>query len=166
MSNYGATGTPLSGTSDKAKSSHLNTPIESGSFSEKIGHQPTATMKPVDEDEDEDLDALIDELESNDGHAEDENENQESTSSDTGRDVPEEMLRTDTRTGLTEEEVQFRRKKYGLNQMKEEKQSNLKKFALFFVGPIQYVMEVGLPPKTLCDFLNPLLAAVISLDGS
>lgn len=40
-----------------------------------------------------------------------------------GRVVPEDMLQTDTRVGLTEHEVQARRKKYGLNQMKEEKES-------------------------------------------
>lgn len=33
------------------------------------------------------------------------------------------MLQTDTRVGLTENEVIARRKKYGLNQMKEEKES-------------------------------------------
>lgn len=33
------------------------------------------------------------------------------------------MLQTDTRVGLTENEVLARRKKYGLNQMKEEKES-------------------------------------------
>jgi magnesium-transporting ATPase (P-type) len=33
------------------------------------------------------------------------------------------MLQTDTRVGLTEAEVIARRKKYGLNQMKEEKES-------------------------------------------
>ena len=33
------------------------------------------------------------------------------------------MLQTDTRVGLTEQEVLARRKKYGLNQMKEEKES-------------------------------------------
>ena len=33
------------------------------------------------------------------------------------------MLQTDTRVGLTEQEVVARRKKYGLNQMKEEKES-------------------------------------------
>ena len=34
------------------------------------------------------------------------------------RVVPEELLQTDTRVGLTSEEVIQRRRKYGLNQMK------------------------------------------------
>lgn len=34
------------------------------------------------------------------------------------RVVPEELLQTDTRIGLTSSEVLSRRKKYGLNQMK------------------------------------------------
>jgi hypothetical protein len=58
------------------------------------------------------------------------------------RVVPEEMLQTDTRVGLTSEEVLQRRRKFGLNQMKEEKENLLLKFLGFFVGPIQFVMEV------------------------
>jgi H+-transporting ATPase len=74
------------------------------------------------------------------------------------------MLQTDTRVGLTNEEVLQRRRKYGLNQMKyvdtantpsvelnrlntdkrhrEEKENLVLKFLGFFVGPIQFVMEV------------------------
>jgi magnesium-transporting ATPase (P-type) len=52
------------------------------------------------------------------------------------------MLQTDTRVGLTSEEVLQRRRKFGLNQMKEEKENLLLKFLGFFVGPIQFVMEV------------------------
>lgn len=51
------------------------------------------------------------------------------------------MLNTDTRLGLTEAEVISRRRKYGLNQMKEEKENLILKFFGFFVGPIQFVME-------------------------
>jgi magnesium-transporting ATPase (P-type) len=59
-----------------------------------------------------------------------------------GRVIPEDMLQTDTRVGLTSEEVIQRRRKYGLNQMKEEKENMILKFLGFFVGPIQFVMEV------------------------
>lgn len=60
-----------------------------------------------------------------------------------GRVVPEDMLQTDTRVGLTSEEVVQRRRKYGLNQMKEEKENHILKFLGFFVGPIQFVMEAA-----------------------
>ena len=126
---------------------HLNTDIESGEFNEK--HDAPAdtvqhTKKPVDDDEeeDEDMDALIDELESQDGHLEEEEEEAEGTPGG-GRVIPEDQLQTDTRTGLTEAEVHIRRKKYGLNQMKEEKENLILKFLGYFVGPIQFVMEVS-----------------------
>jgi H+-transporting ATPase len=141
----GATGTHSSNTSSD-NPHHLNTNIESGTFDEKApahdDHPPTKEA-PEDE-EDEDMDALIDELESQDGHAEDEEEG-ETVSPGTGRVVPEDQLQTDTRIGLTEAEVHARRKKYGLNQMKEEKENLILKFLGYFIGPIQFVMEVCFP---------------------
>lgn len=144
---HGATGTHSSNTSSEHPN-HLNTTIESGTFDEKTGrHDPIpTTKKPVeDEEEDEDMDALIDELESQDGHAEEE-EGEDEASPATGRVVPEDQLQTDTRIGLTESEVTARRKKYGMNQMKEEKENLILKFLGYFIGPIQFVMEV-------CSFL-------------
>lgn len=122
---------------------HLNTDIERGSFDEK--HQGNGVVETPDEEEeeeeDEDMDALIDELESQDGHAEEEEEEGETTPAG-GRVIPEDQLQTDTRIGLTEQEVLFRRKKYGMNQMKEEKENLILKFLGYFIGPIQFVMEV------------------------
>ncbi len=94
-----------------------------------------------DEDEEEDLDMLIEELDSLDP-----DEPVEDTMQIIGgqRMVPEELLQTDTRVGLVEPEVVQRRKKYGLNQMKEERENLFLKFLGYFVGPIQFVMEVGL----------------------
>ena len=60
------------------------------------------------------------------------------------RTISEEHLHTDPTIGLTDDEVSIRRKLYGWNQMKEENRSHLKRFASFFVGPIQFVMEVRL----------------------
>jgi H+-transporting ATPase len=123
---------------------HLHTNIESGEFYEKTDEDisPEVSRQPFhDEDEDEDMDALIDELESQDGHQEEE-EGEAETTPGGGRVVPEDQLQTDTQIGLTESEVIARRKKYGLNQMKEEKENLILKFLGYFIGPIQFVMEV------------------------
>lgn len=121
----------------------LNTQIETGGFDEKRGQVPPQNPPkgPADDDneEDADMDALIEELESEDGHEEEEEEVQPGG----GRVVPEDMLQTDSRVGLTEAEVLARRRKYGLNQMKEEKENLILKFFSFFIGPIQFVMEVS-----------------------
>ncbi|KAH7153063.1 hypothetical protein EDB81DRAFT_868266 [Dactylonectria macrodidyma] len=120
----------------------LNTNIETGGFDEKRGQVPPPAVSkgpaPADDDEDEDIDALIEDLESEDGHIEDE---EEEVQPGGGRVVPEDMLQTDSRVGLTESEVIARRRKYGLNQMKEEKENMILKFLGFFIGPIQFVME-------------------------
>ena len=60
MADHSASGAPA-----------LSTNIESGKFDEKAAEQPAAYQpkpKVVDEDEDEDIDALIEDLESHDGH--------------------------------------------------------------------------------------------------
>ena len=143
----------------------LDTNIESGNFDEKRAQQAhehhqhheqpqhvPATGGPAplakktaeaDDDEDEDIDALIEDLESQDGHGMEEEEEDEGTPGG-GRVVPEDMLQTDSRVGLTESEVVARRRKYGLNQMKEEKENLILKFFGYFIGPIQFVMEVSL----------------------
>ncbi|PWI73705.1 Plasma membrane ATPase [Purpureocillium lilacinum] len=128
----------------------LDTNIESGNFDEKRAQQQhqqqQAPPKKVeaagsaDDDDDEDIDALIEDLESQDGHGAFDEEEEEGTPGG-GRVVPEDMLQTDSRVGLTESEVVARRRKYGLNQMKEEKENLILKFFSYFVGPIQFVME-------------------------
>jgi H+-transporting ATPase len=118
---------------------HLNTTIESGNFDSEKTLEPTT--KPVDEEEDEDIDALIDDLASDDGFLEGE-EGEPDIPLGGAYIVPDNQLQTDTRIGLTEVEVLARRKKYGLNQMKEEKENLIKKFLMYFVGPIQFAMEV------------------------
>ncbi|KAL6705378.1 plasma membrane H+-ATPase [Coniothyrium glycines] len=94
------------------------------------------------EEEDEDIDNLIEELESQDGDNAD-YEYEEAQQSGGARLIPEELLQTDTRIGLTSGDVFIRRKKYGYNQMKEEKENLFLKFLMFFVGPIQFVMEAA-----------------------
>ena len=118
----------------------LDTNIEHGGFDEKRGqHHAPPPKQPaaVDDDEDEDIDALIEDLESEDGH---QFEEEEEVQPGGGRVVPEDMLQTDSRVGLTESEVIARRRKYGLNQMKEEKENLILKFFGYFIGPIQFVM--------------------------
>ncbi|RDW71312.1 plasma membrane ATPase-2 [Coleophoma cylindrospora] len=127
---------------------HNNGYMGSGGVSEKSDDHvlkpsfASTSVKVNDEEDDEDMDALIDELESEDGHAEDEEE-AEQTNPGQGHVIAEDQLQTNTRTGLTENEVLQRRKKYGLNQMKEEKENLVLKFLSYFVGPIQFVMEAA-----------------------
>lgn len=78
----------------------LNTQIETGGIDEKreatqqpISHQPKAEN---DEDEDEDIDALIEDLESQDGHGEEEEDEERDQTG--GRVIPEELLQTVSQT--------------------------------------------------------------------
>jgi H+-transporting ATPase len=122
---------------------HLGTDVPTGELNEKkdYGTTPEKTAAPSDEEEDEDMDALIEELESQDANVDDDEE--ETAQPGGARNVPEELLQTSTRDGLTSAEVLQRRKKFGLNQMKEEKENLILKFLGFFIGPIQFVMEVS-----------------------
>lgn len=106
--------------------------------SEKISPM---TYPDCDDDREQDIDDLIDELESQDGL----HDNPSRKSMDSGSRIPgmEAQFDTDITTGLTSVEAAQRRKKYGPNQLKEEKENMLKKFLSFFVGPVQFVMEVS-----------------------
>lgn len=120
------------------------------SASEPVGYDEKKEYIPAnppkggaeDEDEDADMDALIEELESHDGGAEDFEEGQEDASGNL-KQVPDDMLQTSTVSGLTNEEVLARRRKYGINAMKEERENMFLKFLSFFLGPIQFVMEAA-----------------------
>jgi hypothetical protein len=116
--------------------------IPPGASEKEIAPTGTKAAPVEDDDEDEDIDALIEDLESQDGNEIGEEETVEPGGA---RIVPEDLLQTDTRHGLTSAEVLNRRKKYGMNQMKEEKENLILKFLGFFVGPIQFVMEVSFP---------------------
>lgn len=107
------------------------------------GTEPTNEKvdKIVSDDEEEDIDQLIMDLQSHKGLDDDEEDEEVDNSS--FKAVPEELLKTDPTTGLTADEVTKRRKKYGLNQMSEDKENLVLKFVMFFVGPIQFVMEAA-----------------------
>lgn len=139
--------------SDATPPNHLGASVPSGHFDgvhdpEKgnpydTSNHPAHDVVVDDEDEDENMDALIDDLESQDGQAIDEEEEIEAGAA---RPVPEELLQTSLTQGLSEADVIARRRKFGLNQMKEEKENLILKFLGYFVGPIQFVMEVKLKP--------------------
>lgn len=142
MGDLEITNTPSSkAASDQRSPSNLG---DVGSINEKIASAPGSPnlTHRDDEEEERDIDALIDELESHDGHEDAEEIDGHDEATDVVRAVPEAFLNTDTRRGLTETEVVARRKKFGLNQMKEEKENLILKFLGYFVGPIQFVMEV------------------------
>ncbi|ODV86296.1 hypothetical protein CANARDRAFT_175215 [[Candida] arabinofermentans NRRL YB-2248] len=107
--------------------------------------EPTKEKVPLAEDEeaDDDIDALVLELQSNHGAAEGDEDEEDEADAASFKVVPEELLRTDPKTGLSSDEVLRRRKKYGLNQMAEEKENLILKFCMFFIGPIQFVMEAA-----------------------
>ncbi|GAO46368.1 plasma membrane ATPase [Saitoella complicata NRRL Y-17804] len=145
---------PTNTTEGEGHLDRLNVPITTGEYAapvaavetEKVYEAPAAAPAPKatagdEEDEDEDIDALIDDLESQDG-GELEEEEEEGDGME-AKPTPEEFLQTSTRTGLTSSEVENRRKRFGLNQMAEEKENLVKKFLMFFVGPIQFVMEAA-----------------------
>ena len=108
-------------------------PLEDDNGSEK---------HPENTDEVEAFENLLKELESED-EVEDEKE-EEDTKLASSKNVPDDLLQTNVSQGLTEAEVKNRRSTYGLNQLKEHKPSHIKHFLMFFVGPIQFVMEVSL----------------------
>ncbi|KAI9894803.1 MAG: plasma membrane H+-ATPase [Vezdaea aestivalis] len=150
------TATETTTSSDTTPPNHLGTAVPSGHLDEKSGHHHNGhgidASKPMhnkehnadegEEDEEEDIDALIEDLESQDGQADVEDEEEEQIVGGE-RKIPEELLQTSTRTGLSSGEVTQRRKKFGLNQMKEEKENLFLKFLMYFVGPIQFVMEAA-----------------------
>lgn len=92
------------------------------------------------EDSDQDLDALIHELEERDS----DDEFDEEKDANVKHELPSQLLQTHPERGLSNHEVIQRRRKYGLNQLQEEEENLILKFVLFFVGPIQFVMEVSL----------------------
>lgn len=122
----------------------------------------SVSARPARDEEVEDMDALIDELESEDGNPEDEEVEVEDAVAGAERVIPDEFLQTDTRRGLSEAEVLQRRKKFGANQMKEEKENLILKFLGYFIGPIQFVMEVRILLCHLKNELSPSLSSPFS----
>nr|POE54543.1 plasma membrane atpase 1 [Quercus suber] len=57
--------------------------------------------------------------------------------------VPEEWLDADIKQGISNQDVEARRKRFGFNEITTEKENLFIKFLMFFTGPILYVMEVA-----------------------
>ncbi|KAF2640694.1 plasma-membrane proton-e [Massarina eburnea CBS 473.64] len=57
--------------------------------------------------------------------------------------VPDDMLNTDLRSGISTTEIERRRKQFGFNEITTEKTNWLKQFLSYFQGPILYVMEIA-----------------------
>lgn len=128
-------------------------------YEEKISREakaPADIHNDEGEEEEEDIDTLIVELESVDGGAE--LNTQESHQTGRLRPIADNLLQTDPMTGLDETEAILRRKRFGSNEMKEEKENLALKFVSFFVGPVQFVMEVCTlrheDPPTIFLFAN------------
>lgn len=130
--------------SPSSENHRIDTRIESGKFS---GHSRSSddnekgvTVTEIVED-DVDINALIDDLQSEDGHTEDD-ELLASNEEDGAVIVPDSYLQADPEMGLSAPEVLASRKKFGMNAMKEERKSEIMKFLHFFIGPIPFVMIV------------------------
>ena len=52
--------------------------------------------------------------------------------------MPENWLEADIKQGISNSEVETRRKRYGFNEISSEKESLFIKFLMFFTGPVLY----------------------------
>ncbi|ETN36362.1 plasma membrane ATPase [Cyphellophora europaea CBS 101466] len=101
------------------------TPAPSGHLSDEKTEQLDLLIQELDcEDDDEKFDSFDDKA---DAHCQ----------------ITESLLRTEITFGLDDAEVVARRKRYGLNRMKEDSENLFLKFLGFFVGPVQCVMTIA-----------------------
>ncbi len=156
---------PETQASEDKTDSHQRTRVSSSNFTEHlppvdrisldlkeavVNIQPpqrdsSSERRPENTNEIEEFEKLLEEIESDD---EDEDKSgKEDLGLDSPASVPEHLLQTDVTHGLSESEVKDRRSTYGFNQLREHKRSHIKQFLGFFVGPIQFVMEVSLEPS-------------------
>ncbi|CAI4837237.1 CDG_1a_G0055290.mRNA.1.CDS.1 [Saccharomyces cerevisiae] len=153
-----------------SSSSSSSTSTSASSSAAAVPRKAAAASAADDSDSDEDIDQLIDELQSNYGEGDESGEEEVRTDGVHAgqRVVPEKDLSTDPAYGLTSDEVARRRKKYGLNQMAEENESLIVKFLMFFVGPIQFVMEAAaILAAGLSDWVDfGVICALLLLNAS
>ena len=65
--------------------------------------------------------------------------------------VPEDMLEADIKQGLSNHDVESRRKRFGWNEISTEKENLFIKFLSFFTGPILYGKSIN---QSVCDALR------------
>ncbi|KAJ7834384.1 plasma-membrane proton-e [Mycena olivaceomarginata] len=63
--------------------------------------------------------------------------------SDKERKIPADWLQTDMKQGLSDSDVETRRKEFGFNELQSPKENQLLKFISYFRGPILYTMEIA-----------------------
>lgn len=61
----------------------------------------------------------------------------------TAMQVPEDWLETDIQHGISDQDVDARRRRFGWNELTTEKENLFIKFFTYFTGPILYVMELA-----------------------
>ncbi|KAI9656178.1 MAG: hypothetical protein M1821_004840 [Bathelium mastoideum] len=57
--------------------------------------------------------------------------------------VPDDWLEADIHQGISAQDVEARRRRFGFNELATEKENLFIKFLMFFTGPILYVMELA-----------------------
>ncbi|KAF2235314.1 plasma-membrane proton-e [Viridothelium virens] len=57
--------------------------------------------------------------------------------------IPDDWLEADIHQGISAQDVEARRRRFGFNELATEKENMFIKFLMFFTGPILYVMELA-----------------------
>ncbi|KAJ5392065.1 plasma membrane H+-ATPase Pma1 [Penicillium cosmopolitanum] len=70
-------------------------------------------------------------------------DSEESSNEENSFSIPDKWLDTDMHSGLSENDIESRRKKIGWNELTAEKENLFLKFLSYFQGPILYVMEMA-----------------------
>lgn len=74
--------------------------------------------------------------------------------------VPDEWLEADIKQGISNNDVESRRKRFGYNEISTDKENLFIKFLMFFTGPILYGMS---PPAS--RFISELHRALCARNG-
>ncbi|KAF2485302.1 E1-E2 ATPase-domain-containing protein [Neohortaea acidophila] len=82
--------------------------------------------------------------------------------------VPEEWLEADIKQGISNQDVESRRTRFGYNEITTEKENLFIKFLMFFTGPILYVMELAvIIAAGLQDFIDlGVIIAILLLNAA